>query len=50
LFRQEDIPWDALAFPVMEKTLRQYVADRCNDRQHPATHVGEITHPMDKKR
>lgn len=50
LFRQADIPWDALAFPVMEKTLRQYVADRRNDRQHSATHVGEITRPTDKKR
>jgi ADP-ribose pyrophosphatase YjhB (NUDIX family) len=48
LFREQDIPWEALAFPVMEKTLRQYFVDRRSGRHHSATHVGEITRPMGK--
>ena len=28
LFNMEEIPWDDLAFPVMEKTLTRYVRDR----------------------
>lgn len=28
LFREEDIPWDNIAFPVILETLRRYIADR----------------------
>ena len=28
LFMEEEIPWDRLAFPVIEKTLRRYFQDR----------------------
>jgi ADP-ribose pyrophosphatase YjhB (NUDIX family) len=28
LFREEDIPWDNIAFPVIEETLKNYFADR----------------------
>jgi len=28
LFSQEEIPWDQLAFPVVERTLRYYFADK----------------------
>ncbi len=28
LFSEHDIPWDEIAFPVIEKTLRHYLADR----------------------
>lgn len=28
LFEEEEIPWDRLAFPVVEKTLKRYLQDR----------------------
>jgi len=28
LFREEDIPWDILAFPVIHETLKRYFSDR----------------------
>jgi 8-oxo-dGTP pyrophosphatase MutT (NUDIX family) len=28
LYREEDIPWDLLAFPVMRETLKHYYRDR----------------------
>ncbi|WP_419604078.1 hypothetical protein [Thiolapillus sp.] len=28
LFREEDIPWDKLAFPVVRETLKYYFQDR----------------------
>ncbi len=30
LFREEDVPWDALAFPAIEITLRHYFEDRAS--------------------
>ncbi|WP_346797313.1 NUDIX hydrolase [Halomonas sp. Bachu 37] len=41
LFEEHDIPWDELAFPTIERTLRHYYADR----QHGMfpLHVSEIT-------
>lgn len=30
LFSQDEIPWDALAFPVVQRTLTQYFQDRLN--------------------
>ena len=30
LFYEKDIPWDELAFPVINKTLEHYFADRTN--------------------
>ncbi|HSJ47292.1 MAG TPA: NUDIX hydrolase [Gammaproteobacteria bacterium] len=46
LFREQDIPWETLAFPVMEKTLRQYFSDRDQGRHQSATHEVEIARPM----
>ena len=46
LFREADIPWETLAFPVMEQTLRRYFSDRSRDRHRTTTHVGEIIRPM----
>lgn len=31
LFKEEEIPWDRLAFPVVEKTLKRYFQDRRSD-------------------
>lgn len=31
LFAEKDIPWSAIAFPVIEKTLQHYFADRLNN-------------------
>ena len=45
LFREQDIPWEALAFPVMEKTLRQYFADRKLGQHQDSIHVSEIIRP-----
>lgn len=43
LFDEADIPWDALAFPVMRQTLENYF----NDRRlgHYRLHLGDITQP-----
>ena len=44
LFREQDIPWDELAFPVIRETLKLYYADR-RTGQYPV-HNGEIIrHP-----
>ena len=32
LFSETDIPWEELAFPVIERTLRRYFKDRSTDR------------------
>ena len=32
LFREEDIPWDELAFPTIERTLKLYFEDRKSQR------------------
>ena len=40
LFDESDIPWDELAFPVINKTLEYYFADRQNDA-YP-THYEDI--------
>jgi len=40
LFSETDIPWDELAFPVINKTLEYYFADRQNDT-YP-THYEDI--------
>jgi len=32
LFRESEIPWEELAFPVVARTLRLYFADRLQDR------------------
>ena len=31
LFSEHEIPWDELAFPVVNKTLEHYFADRANN-------------------
>ena len=41
LFQEEDIPWDQLAFPVVEKTLRRYFQDRRTNSF--AFHIDVIT-------
>ncbi len=40
LFAEDEIPWEALAFPMIEQTLRLYFRDRRAGRF--ATHVGTI--------
>ena len=43
LFREQDIPWDALAFRTIEATLKAYFADR-----HSGVfgfHMGDISPP-----
>ncbi|MBM71076.1 MAG: NUDIX hydrolase [Haliea sp.] len=34
LYRQQDIPWDEIAFPVVQETLREYFAD-CESGHFP---------------
>ncbi|WP_111412617.1 NUDIX hydrolase [Billgrantia lactosivorans] len=41
LFEEHEIPWDELAFPTIERTLRHFYADRNND--HYPLHVSDIT-------
>lgn len=40
LFREEDIPWDGLAFRVITETLKLYFKDRGDGAYR--THVGDI--------
>jgi len=40
LFREDQIPWDELAFPVIGETLKLYFADRARGRFN--SHVGDI--------
>ncbi|HAZ98652.1 MAG TPA: NUDIX hydrolase, partial [Halomonas sp.] len=47
LFEEHEIPWDALAFPTIERTLRHYFADREN-AVFPL-HISKIT-PEDRER
>lgn len=35
LFDEESVPWDALAFPVVGKTLKHYFADRADSGRFP---------------
>ena len=42
LFREQDIPWDQLAFPVISETLKRYFNDRA--QQQYQLQVGDI-HP-----
>ena len=48
LFSQDEIPWEALAFPVIHRTLTYYFQDRATG-QFPI-HVGEIILPGRKNR
>lgn len=49
LFREDEIPWDELAFPVMRKTLELYFEDRRSGRFR--SHVGDILfNPEDRFR
>lgn len=41
LFEEDEIPWDELAFPTIERTLRHFYADRGND--HYPLHISDIT-------
>ncbi|MDR5897944.1 NUDIX hydrolase [Halomonas vilamensis] len=47
LFEEHEIPWDALAFPTIEATLRHFYADRPSG-QFPL-HSGTVT-PEDRER
>ncbi|MDR5867534.1 NUDIX hydrolase [Halomonas koreensis] len=47
LFEEHEIPWDALAFPTIERTLRHFFADRA--RGDYPLHVSDIT-PEDRER
>jgi ADP-ribose pyrophosphatase YjhB (NUDIX family) len=44
LYEEADIPWDRLAFPSGEFTLRQYFADRRGGREDH--HFTELTRPL----
>jgi ADP-ribose pyrophosphatase YjhB (NUDIX family) len=44
LFRETEIPWAKLAFPVVRETLRRYFDDR--RRGHYGMHTGDITPEM----
>ena len=46
LFREEDIPWDNIAFPVMRKTLEFYFQDRQSGNFDVRMH--DITRPIPK--
>ena len=46
LCREEDVPWDRIAFPVVEQTLKLYFRDRRRGRF--GTYAGDITRPADK--
>ena len=43
LFREDEIPWDQLAFATVRNTLTHYFADRA--RQHFGFHLGTIERP-----
>ena len=43
LFTEAEIPWDELAFPVVNKTLEHYFADRRQD-QYPVRYA-DLTYP-----
>jgi len=43
---EQDIPWDKMAFPVVEQTLRLYFRDR--QRGQFGIYTGDITRPADK--
>lgn len=43
LFREQDIPWDSLAFRTIDATLKAYFADR--QRGHFGFHMGDIAPP-----
>jgi ADP-ribose pyrophosphatase YjhB (NUDIX family) len=43
LFREDEIPWDQIAFATVRNTLTHYFADR--SRQHYGFHLGTIERP-----
>ncbi|WP_253444224.1 NUDIX hydrolase [Halomonas sp. Y3] len=47
LFEEHEIPWEELAFPTIERTLRHFFKDR--DGGHYPLHVSDIT-PEDRER
>jgi ADP-ribose pyrophosphatase YjhB (NUDIX family) len=40
LYREQDVPWEQMAFPVVEQTLKLYFADRREGRFQ--VHIGDI--------
>ncbi|GED21661.1 NUDIX hydrolase [Halomonas halmophila] len=48
LFEEHEVPWDELAFPTIERTLRHFYTDRHADRGFPL-HLSDIT-PEDRER
>jgi len=47
LFEEREIPWDELAFPVVQQTLSRYFTDRKTD--HYPIHVGDIERSLKPK-
>jgi ADP-ribose pyrophosphatase YjhB (NUDIX family) len=47
LFREEDVPWANLAFPVVGDTLRHYFRDRIDNRF--TVHTGDIIVSKDRR-
>lgn len=48
LYDEADIPWDRIAFPVVEQTLRFYFADQRNSRF--GVHIGDIVRVTGRER
>jgi ADP-ribose pyrophosphatase YjhB (NUDIX family) len=46
LFREDELPWDQLAFATVRNTLTHYFSDRV--RNHFAFHLGTIERPPDR--
>ena len=45
LFREEDVPWEELAFPTITQTLKLFFADRRRaEYGSQGTHLGDIVH------
>lgn len=47
LFNETEIPWQAIAFPVITETLEHYFQERCTG--HYSLHMGDITRGRDGK-
>ena len=49
LFTQDEIPWDEMAFPVIQEILKRYCEDVRAGCHHTALHVGEVHRPLQAK-
>ncbi len=49
LFREDEIPWDEIAFPVIDQVLRKYFDDVRTGTQQSALHVADMVRPMGRR-